>query len=335
MAEKTKSRAKIKKRKRRTKLILSSLGFILLTGFIVAGSYLGWMYISAKNTVQKTYKDSNVTTVNKIETLKASNSDTKISILLMGLDNDSERNIEGTRSDSIIYMVYDGSNKNIEMVSIPRDIWTDIYDGEGNIVDQNKINSAYNWNEEDSMIETVKNYLDLPVDYFATVNFISFKEIIDAVGGIDVDVPYDINSEYTKDNSGSLLIPEGKQHLNGEQALVFSRIRKVDSDIDRGNRQQEVIKATIDQTLKINSLTKYKDILNTVEDNVSTNLTFDNLVGLAGGMLGGFNINSNTFDWEGGYIGDQSVVYIKEDSFKDIRNKMLTSLDLATTYTNE
>lgn len=335
MAEKTKSRAKIKKRKRRTKLILSSLGFILLTGFIVAGSYLGWMYISAKNTVQKTYKDSNVTTVNKIETLKASNSDTKISILLMGLDNDSERNIEGTRSDSIIYMVYDGSNKNIEMVSIPRDVWTDIYDGEGNIVDQNKINSAYNWNEEDSMIETVKNYLDLPVDYFTTVNFISFKEIIDAVGGIDVDVPYDINSEYAKDNSGSLLIPEGKQHLNGEQALVFSRIRKVDSDIDRGNRQQEVIKATIDQTLKINSLTKYRDILNTVEDNVSTNLTFDNLVGLAGGMLGGFNINSNTFDWEGGYINDQSVVYINEDSFNDIRNKMLTSIDLATTYTNE
>lgn len=297
--------------------------------------FISYTLVTTKNSVDNMYKESNATTTqNKIETLKADGSATKVSILLMGLDNDSERNLGSTRSDSLIYVVYDGENKKLEMVSLPRDIYTDIYDGKGNIVNQGKINSAYSINEEDSTIETVSNFLDLPVDYFVTVNFISFKKIIDAVGGIDVNVPYNINSEYANDNSGDLLIPEGNQHLNGEQALIFSRIRKVDDDIQRGNRQQEVIKATIKSALSINSIAKYQDILKAVDGNIKTNLTFNNLTQLAGNMLNNFEINSHTFEWSSGYVGDASVVYIDQNSYSEIRNILLQSLGLPDDYTN-
>ena len=297
---------------------------------------ISYTFVTTKNSVDNMFKESKATTTqNKIETLKADGSETKVSILLMGLDNDSERNLDSTRSDSLIYIVYDGENKQLQMVSLPRDIYTDIYDGKGNIVNQGKINSAYSVNEEDSTIETVSNFLDLPVDYYVTVNFISFKKIIDAVGGIDVNVPYNINSEYANDNSGDLLIPEGNQHLNGEQALIFSRIRKVDDDIQRGNRQQEVIKATIKSALSINSISKYQDILKAVDGNIKTNLTFNNLTQLAGNMLNNFEINTNTFEWSSGYVGDASVVYIDQNSYSDIRNILLQSLGLPDDYTNK
>lgn len=84
-----------------------------------------------------------------------------------------------------------------------------------------KINSAFAIGEEDATIETVQNYLNLPIDYYVNINFTSFEKIIDAIGGVTVDVPYDINEKYTSDNSGKTLIPKGRQSLNGEQALIL------------------------------------------------------------------------------------------------------------------
>ena len=301
---------------------------------VVVPAFMSYSFISARATADVVYKPSKVTTQQKIETLKAEGLDTKIGILLLGLDNDSERNIGSTRADSMIYVAYDGENKEMEMISLPRDIYTDIYDGEGNVITTGKINSAYAYNGLDATIETFQNYMQLPVDYYATVNFISFKQIIDAVGGVTVEVPYNINSKFESDNSGELLIPQGTQHLNGEQALIFARIRKVDDDIERGNRQQEVILATIKSMLEINSISKYQEILNVVEGNVETNLTFSNLTSLAGNMIYGFDMNSLKYEWSSEYVGQESVVNMNPDSYNEIRNQLLERLGLPSDYTH-
>lgn len=308
-----------------------TIAFFLAVAIPVSATY---MYTITKNSVDNMYKPSKVATQNKMETLKAENLDTKISVLIMGLDNDDIRDIGSTRADGLIYLVYDGANKKMEMVSLPRDIYTDIYDGSGNgIVEyKGKINAGYVVAEEDSMIETVQNYLDLPVDYFATVNFISFVQIIDAIGGIDLDVPYDIRENFEKDNTGEIIVPQGKQHLNGEQALAFSRIRKVDDDVLRGERQQQVIEQTINQILTINSIPKYKQILDTASTNINTNFTFENLTSLAGNMLNGFEINSNTYSWESGWVGEESIVVVHDDSYNEIRNKMIEALGYPSDY---
>lgn len=234
----SKPRARKARNKRRI------IGGVVL--FAIAGVFLfaGYTYYAAKNSVDKMFKESAVIKSNKEKdnSLKSANVDSKFGILLMGVDNDAERekkeHLDTTRADSLIYMVYDGENKKIDMVSLPRDIWTNIYDGTGNgtVVNTAKINSAFAIGEEDATIETVQNYLNLPIDYYVNINFTSFEKIIDAIGGVTVDVPYDINEKYTSDNSGKTLIPKGRQSLNGEQALIFARIRKMDTDVDRGNR---------------------------------------------------------------------------------------------------
>ena len=124
-----------------------------------------------------------------------------------------------------------------------------------------KINSAFAIGEEDATIETVQNYLNLPIDYYVNINFTSFEKIIDAIGGVTVDVPMTLMKSILRTILVKTLIPKGRQSLNGEQALIFARIRKMDTDVDRGNRQQEVIEAAISQALKINNVTKYQEIL--------------------------------------------------------------------------
>ena len=318
---------------RNKRVIIGGIFLFAIAGIVL---FAGYTYYAAKNSVDKMFKESAVITSNKGKedgSLKTSDVSSKFGVLLMGVDNDEEReqtdHLDSARTDSLIYMVYDGENKKIDMVSIPRDIWTNIYDGTGTgtIYTTAKINSAYTVGEEDATIETVQNYLQLPIDYYVNVNFISFKKIIDAIGGVTVNVPYDINQDYAADNSGETLIPEGRQLLNGEQALIFARIRKMDTDVDRGNRQQEVIEAAIHQALKINNVTKYQEILDSVSEDVNTNFKFEDLVSLAGNMISGFEINSHTFEWYDGESYDgQSIVYIQDYSYNEIRNDMLKAL---------
>ncbi|WP_461202989.1 LCP family protein [Enterococcus sp. N342-3-1-2] len=333
MDRKTKySRKRATKKRDKRRIIIGILLFALAGVFLFAG----YTYYAAKSSVDKMYKESAVITSNKKNednSLQASDVDGKFGILLMGVDNDAERekteHLDSTRADSLIYMVYDGENKKIDMVSIPRDVWTNIYDGTGNgtIVSTAKINSAFAIGEEDATIETVQNYLQLPINYYVNINFTSFEKIIDAIGGVTVDVPYDINKKYTSDNTGETLIPEGRQLLNGEQALIFARIRKMDTDVDRGNRQQEVIEAAISQALKINNVTKYQQILDSVSEDVNTNFKFEDLVSLAGNMLSGFDIEKHTYEWYDGTSYDgQSVVYIQDYSYTEVRNDMLKAL---------
>jgi LCP family protein required for cell wall assembly len=333
-----------KKRARNARNKRRIFGGIVL--FVIAGIFLfaGYTYYAAKSSVDKMFKESAVINSNKEKdtSLKSADVDSKFGILLMGVDNDAERqkkeHLDTTRADSLIYMVYDGENKKIDMVSIPRDIWTNIYDGTGNgtVINTAKINSAFAVGEEDATIETVQNYLNLPIDYYVNINFTSFEKIIDAIGGVTVDVPYDINKNYKSDNTGETLIPEGRQSLNGEQALIFARIRKMDTDVDRGNRQQEVIEAAISQALKINNVTKYQEILDSVSDNVNTNFKFEDLVSLAGNMLSGFTIDKHTYEWYDGESYDgQSVVYIQDQSYTEIRNDMLKALGRSDEITTE
>lgn len=331
--------SKEEKKRKRIKILKRTVITLLFMSAIIIPTFLTYTYVVTKSAVDSMYKPTNAIKENKLESIKKSGltdqTDAKLGFLIMGLDDDAERGLGSARTDSLMYLAFNGETDEINMVTIPRDVYTDIYDGYGNIVSTGKINSAFLYSEEDSAIETVQNYLQLPIDYYVTVNFLSFIKIVDAVGGITVDVPYDINSNFEKDNTGELLIPQGTQTLNGEQALIFSRIRKVDDDIKRGERQQDVMEQVIKQTLKINNVTKYKEILDSVQGNVTMNLTFDNLTTLAGSLMGGFTIKKNTFEWDAAWVGEESVVNVREDSLIAIRNDMLRTLDDRTQNSEE
>jgi LCP family protein required for cell wall assembly len=223
------------------------------------------MYHSLANTLDGTHQALHRKVSEKRdEGVKFSEKD-PISILLLGVD---EREGDRGRSDSMILMTVNPETKSMKMVSIPRDTRAEII-GHGTT---DKINHAYAYGGVNMAVDTVENFLDVPVDYYVQVNMESFKDIVDAVGGVTVNNSLD----FTYDG---VHFKKGQISLDGEEALKFSRMRYEDprGDFGRQERQRQIIQAVIKKGASFNTLANYGDILDTIGKNIKTNLTFDNM----------------------------------------------------------
>lgn len=199
-----------------------------------------------------------------------------ISILFVGIDDSETRGQgENSRSDALILATLNNKTKTVKMVSIPRDSYVYIpYVGY-----KDKITHAHAYGGTLASIETVENLFQIPVDYYVRLNFNAFIDIVDAVDGIDVEVPYELH-ELDEFDRRSINLQPGLQHLNGSEALALARTRKQDNDIERGKRQQEIIKAIAKQASSIKSISKYDDLIQAVGDNMKTDLTFGEMKSL-------------------------------------------------------
>jgi polyisoprenyl-teichoic acid--peptidoglycan teichoic acid transferase len=188
------------------------------------------------------------------------------SVVLLGVD---ERKNDRGRSDSIIVMTVNAQKNSVKMLSIPRDTRTEII-GKGTV---DKINHAYAFGGVDMSMNTIENFLDIPIDYFIKINMNGFKDIVDAVGGVTVQN----NLDFTY---SGVHFPEGELKLNGEKALKYSRMRKQDprGDFGRQTRQRQIIQGVIKEGASLKSLTNYGNIFSALGSNVKTNLTFDQMV---------------------------------------------------------
>ena len=185
----------------------------------------------------------------------------RLNILILGTDGG------GLRSDVMILASLDPKTKSLNMLSIPRDTRVRL----NNYYE--KINAALGLGREDLSIKTVKQLTGLPIHYYATVNFDGFKNVIDILGGIDFDVPQNMNYE---DPYQDLYIhlKKGMQHLDGDKAEQFVRFRQYpEGDIARIRAQQAFLKALLEQKLKPSYLTKASDIYNEMKKNIKTNFT--------------------------------------------------------------
>lgn len=178
-----------------------------------------------------------------------------INVLLLGTD---ERPDEGgpLRTDTMILLTLDPGGQSIGLVSLPRDLWVPI----PNQGTTTKINMAYMLGEQNAYPgggpqlakDTVSSFVGRPVDYFVRVNFDGFREIIDLIGGIDINVPYTIHDEeYPTEDYGVEVfhLDAGLQHLDGVVALKYARTRHGDDDYSRSRRQQDIIRAVADKVL--------------------------------------------------------------------------------------
>lgn len=188
------------------------------------------------------------------------------SVLVLGVD---EREGDKGRSDTMVVLTVNPETKSTKMLSLPRDTYTEIV-GKGV---KDKLNHAYAFGGIEMAMASVEDLLDIPIDYVTQVNMESFKEIVDAVGGIDVD-----NALAFKQDGFSF--DKGKIHLSGEEALAFVRMRYEDprGDFGRQDRQKQVIQAVLREGASVNSLLNYKSIFGAISDNVRTNMTFDEMV---------------------------------------------------------
>ena len=188
------------------------------------------------------------------------------SVLILGVD---EREGDKGRSDTMIVMAVNPKLKTTKMVSIPRDTYTEIV-GHGTT---DKLNHAYAFGGIQMSMNSVENLLDIPIDYVMEVNMEGFQTIVDAVGGVSVDNPFD----FTQD---SIHYAAGDITLDGKEALSYVRMRKDDpnGDFGRQNRQKQVIEGVLHEGTTVKSLLKYRSVFDALGDNVKTNMTFDEMV---------------------------------------------------------
>ncbi|SIS42926.1 LCP family protein [Salimicrobium flavidum] len=254
-----------------------------------------------------------------------------LSVLFVGVDasekrsdNQDDRN---NLSDALILATFNNDDKSVQLLSIPRDTYTYIPEVER----KDKITHAHAYGGIDSTVETVEGLLDVPVDYYVRLNFNSFVEVVNAVGGVKYDVPYDLEEQNSKDQAEAIQLEEGRQLLNGEEALALARTRKQDSDLERGQRQMDLIKAIANEVSSFSSFRSYDDIIDAVGDDMTTNMSFDQMITFKDYFLqeNGFEFDTMQLEGEGGFA-DNGIWYYKteEDSLEDTQEELRTHLGL-------
>ena len=238
-----------------------------------------------------------------------------INVLLIGLDSaDALEN--GGRSDTLIILSLNKKTKKINMTSLFRDTWTYI-NARGKDM-YGKINSSYFYGGPETLIETIQNDFKVKIDYYVAVDFSSFTDIINALGGLTIEVE-DYEAEYINRTTVHTIESGPAVKLDGWEALVYARIRKSDSDSDvsRTRRQRKVIMALMDSA-KGAGITQLNNALDTLFKYVKTNLTRMEILsygvqGLANGWLN-YEIQQTTIAdddvFRAGTLANTSLVLI-------------------------
>ncbi|MED3623913.1 LytR family transcriptional regulator [Neobacillus thermocopriae] len=303
--------------RRKSRKWLKITGIIILVLFVGAGVYGYSLYKSFKSAVDTMHRPIERKHSEKRETpIEVSKKD-PFSVLMLGVD---QRGNDRGRSDTIIVLTVNPNNNSIKMLSIPRDTRTEII-GKGK---QDKINHAYAFGGVPMAIDTVENFLDIPIDYYIQVNMEGFKDIVDAVGGVtvrnDLDFSYD-----------GFHFSKGEINLTGEEALAFARMRKEDprGDFGRQTRQRQIIQAVINEGASLSTLTNYASIFNALGKNVKTNLTFDEMVQIQKNYKQvGQNIEQMEIKEQGTKINGIYYGIVSAEEKQRIQNELKAQLEL-------
>jgi LCP family protein required for cell wall assembly len=257
------SRVTKKKNKRKWPRVLLTIFAIL---FIAVGAYVYSVYHSLTSAVETMHKPIDRVKSEKRQEVVSLKKAQPFSVALLGVD---QRENDRGRSDSIIVLAINPNTNSVKMLSIPRDTRTAII-GKGTV---DKINHAYAFGGVKMSLDTIENFLDIPIDYYVQINMEGFKDIVDSVGGVTVQNDLDFTSDGAHFSKGTL-------KLNGDKALKYARMRHEDprGDFGRQMRQRQIIQAVINEGASVSSLTNFGDIFKALGNNVKTNLTFDEMV---------------------------------------------------------
>ncbi|OYQ65843.1 LCP family protein [Aerococcus sp. 1KP-2016] len=259
-------------KKRRS--FLGCLGWIILLLVLIGGGIAAFSYYKLHSTAEAIYQpaDANgATPVDKVRETEVSISDKEpVSILLLGMDAGAGRTTGEQNTDVMILVTIDPESGTAKMVSIPRDTYIASLDA--------KINSAYGTaGGASGSINAVQELLNVPIDYYALVNMTGMMNIIDAVGGVTV------NNEFAFSQDGYDFAQGSINLATGEEALAYVRMRYEDpnGDFGRAARQRQVLIAILDKYQNVENVGSLLGLFETVQSNVTTDLTIDDMTKLA------------------------------------------------------
>ena len=195
-----------------------------------------------------------------------------MNVLVVGVDkrppDSKEAQVEMTRTDTIMLVRLVPKTGEVKLLSVPRDLLLEIAPGV-----EDRINAAYAYGGIEQTMGALENYTEVPIDHYAIVDFAGFEAVVDAVGGVEVDVEDELPPEWNME--------EGIQRLNGARALRYARYRDTAcGDIDRIRRQQQLVAALRSKALRWNTVTKLPEIAKVMYENVETDLGLDDAITL-------------------------------------------------------
>ena len=245
--------------------IIFGIILVLFLAVVGMGAKLYWDVSKSMDKTYETVERSKKSQVNL-------NNKEPFSVLLLGIDTGDDGRVEQGRSDTTIVATVNPRDKQTTLVSLARDTYVDI-PGQGK---QDKLNHAYAFGGASLAMDTVENYLNIPINHYVSINMAGLKELVNAVGGIEVNN----NLTFSQDGYDFTI---GKTSLDGEQALSYSRMRYEDpnGDYGRQERQRKVIEGIVQKVLSLNSVSNYQQILTAVSDNMKTDLSFDDMKKIA------------------------------------------------------
>ena len=275
-------------------------------------------------------------------------------LLIMGVDSTSTslKKSNSFNGDTLMLITFNPNTMNATILSIPRDTRVPIVCTRSKA--KNKINATGAYGA-DCVMDTITNFTGIKIDYWVKVNFKGVVSLVDALGGVDIDVPYSFCEQNSNRDFGNdtIYIEKGRQTLNGEQALAFARNRHpwpqycgkkysnyVSNDFIRGQNQQQIVKAMANKLKDVRSLSQLYKLLDIAGDNLDTNIDKDTMITgfdtFKNIIFNSKNINSEDFVgtqrlYLSGYDNKINGIYYFEystESLKEIVDAMKINLEI-------
>lgn len=309
-----------RRRRRRRRIVLITLLVVALLGGGAAAA--GGLYLRSV--------ESGVDRVDAFTEVPEAQRPAKVvegakNILVLGSDSRDPDNSSGSRADTIIVAHLPKDRSSAQLISIPRDTWVPVpstKDGRHGGREA-KINASYAWGGIPLMVQAVEKFTGVRIDHVALIDFAGFKDIVDALGGVDITVDESFTSTHSLNPDGRRHFDKGRQHMDGAAALDYARERFAfkDGDFARIRHQQQVIKAILDRAASGGLLAnpaKLNSFVRASADAVSVDKTLS-LLDMATDLrhLRSGNLTFLTSPTKGtGRVGSESVVFANTERVK-------------------
>ncbi len=311
------------------KFMKKILKIIIFTIIGIALSIGVATYIFYKNIHVPASNKKNTSTVSKNESQNKEQAIERKNILFVGSD-------ENNLSDTIFVINYDPANKKVNVLSIPRDTY---YPRPGfNAPKEKKINAAFSEEKIQGLKKAVENLLDIKIDNYVILNYDGFKKIIDTIGGVEVDVPFDMKYDDKRANPPlHINLKKGRQVLDGEKAIQFVRYRHgyAEGDLGRIKAQHEFLNAFLKKISEHSILPKLPSLAVTLSQYLKTDLSASDITEYAYEFIKNkpSAMDARILPGEGRYEGNTSYFFVDNLKVQEIV-KELFSTDASTPITS-
>ncbi|GGI64514.1 LCP family protein [Enterococcus alcedinis] len=302
------------------KVVVSILSAMVVMIAIVTG--YGMKVLSDANKAVDTISQQVDRETKKREVAVSFGNKDPFSILLLGIDTGALGRSDHGRSDSMMVVTVNPEKKQTTIVSLDRDILSDMLDG----VTFDKLNHAYAYGDVELAMDVVEKLVDVPIDHYVMMNMQGLRDLIDAVGGIQVNNKIDFTLE-------KVHVPAGKITLDGKTGLAYARMRKEDpeGDIGRQRRQREVITKIVDKLLSLDSVSNYQKILKAVEKNSRTDLVWNEMLDIVTNYYPAFeNIEQAQLEGQGEQINGIYYQILGVNELLKVQNLLKEQLEIPT-----